>query len=232
MSVRRRFYKTVEVTSGLGIALDGKPVKTPGKAALVLPNKNLAGAVAAEWEAQAETIKPSSMPLTKLANTAIDRVGPERTRILAEIVEYAGSDLVCYRAAEPPGLVQRHATLWDPIVDWARTELEAPFETIVGIRHRPQPSLALERTGEAFAACDDFTLAGLHNIMTLSGSALIALMLAWQQLSAAKAWAAAHADEDYQIAQWGQDEEAAERRQRRHAELTACCRFIELCRAE
>ncbi len=230
MSARRRFYKTVEVTSALGIALDGKPVKTPGKRVLVLPNPDMAKAVATEWDAQVETIKPSSMPFTKLANTAIDRVGPERTHILAEMVDYAGSDLVCYRAAEPPGLVERHAALWDPVVEWARTELGAPFETVVGIRHRPQPSLALERIGQAFATCDDFTLAGLHNIMTLSGSALIALMFKHGRLTADAAWSAAHADEDFQIAQWGQDEEAAERRQRRHAEFTACCRFVEFCR--
>jgi chaperone required for assembly of F1-ATPase len=232
MSQRRRFYKTVEVTAELSIALDGRPVKTPGKALLALPTEALARAVADEWAAQGEKIKPSTMPLTKLANTAIDRVGPEVPRIAAEMVEYAGSDLVCYRAGRPPDLVARQAALWNPIVDWALGELDAPFRIAIGIMHLPQPPEALGAMEAAFAATGKFGLAGLHNIMSLTGSALIALMFARGSLSAEAAWAAAHADEDYQIAQWGQDEEAAERRRRRHSEFIAWCRFVELCRDE
>ena len=132
MTARRRFYKTVAVTDDLSIALDGRPVKTPVKARLQLPTKALAQAIAAEWDAQGEKIDPATMLFTKLANTAIDRVAPDRARIVAEVLDYANSDLVCYRAGHPPPLVERQAKVWDPVVDWARTVLDAPYEVTVG----------------------------------------------------------------------------------------------------
>ena len=139
----RRFYKTVSVTDDLGIALDGRPVKTPAKTPLRLPTRALAETVAAEWDAQGEKIDAASMILTKLANTAIDRVAPDRQRIEAEVLDYASSDLVCYRADRPPDLVDRHTREWDPVVDWARTALDAPFEVTVGVIHKAQPETAV-----------------------------------------------------------------------------------------
>jgi chaperone required for assembly of F1-ATPase len=196
----------------------------------MLPTPALAEAVAAEWQAQGDRIRPATMPLTRLANTAIDRVGPERARILAEMVSYAGSDLVCYRAAAPPALVARQARHWDAVVEWAQAALDVHFLVAVGVVHRKQPARALEAMATAFAALGDFEIAALHNIMTLTGSALLALMLARRAIAPDAAWHAAHVDEDFQIEQWGEDEEATQRRAARHKEFLACCRFLELCR--
>ena len=231
MTARRRFYKTVTVTDDNGVALDGRVVKTPMKAPLRLPNRALAEAVAAEWEAQGEKIMPSTMYFTKLANTAIDRVGAHRAEILAELLEYAGSDLVCYRADRPEALVARQAEHWNPVVDWARTVLDAPMEVTVGVIHTPQPETALKAIASALTELDDFQVAAFHGVMTIGGSALVALMVARGVMSAEAAWETCHVDEDYQIAIWGEDEEAAERRARRYVEFMACCRVLELSRA-
>lgn len=230
MTARRRFYKTVAVTDDLSIALDGRPVKTPVKARLQLPTKALAQAIAAEWDAQGEKIDPATMLFTKLANTAIDRVAPDRARIVAEVLDYANSDLVCYRAGHPPPLVERQAKVWDPVVDWARTVLDAPYEVTVGIVHKPQPEAAIAAYGSALSSLNAFELAGHYTVMTLTGSALIALMIARGALMLESAWAAAHVDEDYQIEQWGEDDEAKARRDIRHAEFESCCRFLTLSR--
>ena len=230
MTKRRRFYKDVTVTPDLGIALDGRPVKTPLKAPLRLPTQALADAVAAEWAEQGDEIKPEVMTLTKLANTAIDRVAEHRQAIVDEIIGYANSDLVCYRTDRPPELVASHVKFWDPVVDWARTDLDAPFEVIDGIIHRPQPEAALAAFGVAVQALSDFELAAFHSIMTLTGSALIAMMLARKATVPEAAWITAHVDEDYQIEHWGQDAEAQARRAARYAEFMACCRFLALAR--
>lgn len=228
MTTRRRFYKDVTVTEDLGIALDGRPVRTPMKALLRLPTRALAEAVAAEWAAQGEDIKPAGMYLTKLANTAIDRVAEQRPAIEGEIRDYANSDLVCYRVDRPPQLVESQRKAWDPIVDWARTDLDAPFEVTDAIIHRPQPDAALAAFGEALKSLSDFELAAFHSIMTLTGSALVAMMLARRATVPEAAWIAAHVDEDYQIEQWGQDAEAQARRAARYTEFMACCRFLAL----
>jgi chaperone required for assembly of F1-ATPase len=230
MTSRLRFYKDVAVTEDLGIALDGRAVKTPLKAPLRLPTRALAEAVAGEWAGQEAEIKPATMILTKLANTAIDRVAQGRARIEAEVLDYAGSDLVCYRADRPPDLVQRHVRHWDPVIDWARVALDAPFEVTVGVVHNPQPPAALAAHALALKDLSDFHLAAYHSIMTLTGSALIAMMLARRATVPEAAWLAAHVDEDYQIEQWGEDAEAVARRAARFAEFMACCRFMELAR--
>jgi len=224
----KRFYKLVSVTAENGIALDGKPVKTPKKLPLQLPALTLAEAVAAEWQAQGETINPHAMPLTKLANTALDRIAPDRHPILLELVDYAGSDLVCYRADRPPGLVARQNLAWDPVVDWALTTLDAPFAVVTGVMHHPQPPEALRAVGVALENCSAFEIAGLHTLTTLTGSALLALMLHRHAISEDAAWSAAHVDEDYQIEMWGEDHDAKSRRAARHKEFAACCRFLAL----
>jgi len=230
MTARRRFYKVVSVSDDLGIALDGRAIKTPSKAVLQLPTAALADAVAAEWAGQGETIDPASMLFTRLANTAIDRVRPDRARIEAEVTEYAGSDLVFYRADTPETLAQRHAAQWDPVVDWARTALDAPFVVTTSLVHKAQPESALRAHAAAIAALNDFELAAFYTVMTLTGSALLATMLARGAMTPEAAWAAAHVDEDFQIEQWGEDEEASARRAARHAEFEACCRFMALAR--
>lgn len=230
MTSRRRFYKDVTVTDDLGIALDGRLVKTPLKAPLQLPTRALAEAVAAEWAGQEAEIKPATMILMKLANTAIDRVRGDRARIEQEVLDFANSDLVCYRADRPPDLVQRHVKSWDPILDWARMALDAPFAVAQGVMHQPQPETALAAHALALKELSDFELAAYHSVMTLTGSALIAMMLARRAILPEAAWLAAHVDEDYQIEHWGQDAEAQARRAARYAEFMACCRFLELAR--
>jgi len=227
----KRFYKDVTVTPGNGIALDGKPVKTPAKLPLVVPTGALAEAIAEEWRQQSETINPHAMPLTKLANTAIDRIAPDHHPALQEIVDYAGSDLVCYRADRPPELVARQKAAWDPVIDWALTALDAPFEQVTGVTHHLQPPEALRAVAIAIEGCSPFEIAALHNLTTLTGSAILSLMLFRQAIGEEEAWRAAHVDEDYQIEQWGEDHEAKQRRISRHAEFLACTRLLRLLRA-
>ena len=226
----KRFYKLVTVTEKLGITLDGKTVKTPLKAPLVLPNRALADAVAAEWEAQKEFINPHAMPLTKLADTAIDRAMAEKSAIIAEILAFAGSDMVCYRAGRPETLVTRHSTHWDPIIVWARSELKADFETVSTITHKPQSAAALRALENHIAALDPFSFVAVHNLTTLTGSALLGLMLAAGAISGDTGWRAANVDEDWQIETWGEDAEAMARRKARLNEFSACVNFVNLAR--
>jgi chaperone required for assembly of F1-ATPase len=228
MKGRRRFYKTVSVTPDGALLLDGRPVKTPMKAALVLPTMALARAVAEEWQAQGEKIDPASMPLTRLANTAIDRVMPDRARIVAEILQFAGSDLICYRAEAPPDLIERQALAWNPVLDWAVAELDAAFVVTAGMVHRPQPEAALKAVEAHLQGHDPFVLAALYNLMTFTGSLLIAAMTIAGRLEPEAAWRAAHTDEEYQIEQWGEDAEARQRQDLRYREFLACCRFASL----
>jgi chaperone required for assembly of F1-ATPase len=224
----KRFYKSVAVTGQFGIVLDGRSVKTPLKAPLVLPNRALAEAVAAEWDAQIEVINPHAMPLTKLANTAVDRAVAERLKISAEILEFAGSDMVCYRAESPEGLVLHQTTHWDPIIAWARSDLNAGFETVSTITHKIQPSAALQALEAHITTLDPFSFVVIHNLTTLTGSALLAAMVAAGKIPADGAWQAANVDEDWQIGTWGEDPEAATRRAGRFKEFSACVKVVNL----
>jgi chaperone required for assembly of F1-ATPase len=224
----KRFYKSVAVTDQLGIALDGRTVKTPLKTALVLPNRALANAVAAEWDAQVDVINPHAMPLTKLANTAIDRAIPERPKIAAEILEFAGSDMVCYRAEAPEGLVLRQTTHWDPVIAWARSDLNVSFTTVSTITHKRQLLAALKAMETHIASLDPFSFVAVHNLTTLTGSVLLAAMVAAGKIPLDAAWLAANVDEDWQIETWGEDAEATARRAGRFSEFSACMRFVNL----
>jgi chaperone required for assembly of F1-ATPase len=227
----KRFYQTVDVTegeSGFGIALDGRPVRTPLKHPLVLPTRSLAEAIAAEWLGQDEVIDPANMPLTRLANTAHDRVAPRMAEIVAEIATYAGNDLVCYRAEGPDSLVLRQAQHWDPIVQRIEREIGGRFILVQGVIHHSQPAETIARLTARLERRDAFTLTGLHTMMTLTGSALIAEAVTCGFVTAETAWAAAHVDEDWQIEQWGADDEAAARRVIRQAEFAQSARFAGL----
>jgi chaperone required for assembly of F1-ATPase len=224
----KRFYKDVSIGDDRSILLDGRGVKTPMKASFVLPTKALAEAVADEWRAQDKLINPALMPLTKLANTAIDRVGAERAHVANEVVAFAGNDLVCYRAEEPTALIVLQAKAWDPVLSWARTALDAEYRIATGVVHVAQPDAALKAVEQHVTTLDDFALTAVHNAMTLTGSALLALMLHARAISAKHAWAAAHVDEDFQISQWGEDFEAAARRTHRNAEFEATAHFLAL----
>ena len=229
----KRFYKDVGLGATLGgfaILLDGRPVKTPSKNGLLLPREALADRVATEWASQGAHIDPKAMPLTKLCNTAIDRVQGREDEIAQEIAGYAGSDLVCYRAAQPRTLVAAQAAAWDPILAWARERLGAAFQPVTGLVHVAQPAQSLARVRSALDAHDAFAMCALHNITTLTGSALLALAHADGRLDLETAWSAAHVDEDYQVAAWGADEEAAARRAFRWREVQAAGDLLRLAR--
>lgn len=231
----KRFYKEVTVTGdapSFSIVLDGRPVRTPMKAALALPTRALAEAVAREWRAQDEFVDPRGMPVTRLSNTAIDRVAGDRARIAGEIAAYAGSDLVCYRAEEPEGLVARQAEVWDPIIAWVEERLGGRFILAAGIVHRQQPEPMLEAFRARLLSLDAFTLTALHEMASVTGSALIALAVAEGRLGPEKAWTAAHLDEDWQIAQWGPDAEAQARRAARKADFDAAVDLLALNNAQ
>ncbi|NJM29863.1 MAG: ATPase [Rhizobiales bacterium] len=228
MNTRRRFYKLAAVTPGNGVALDGRPLRTPLKQSLILPTLELAEAIAAEWQAQGEKIEPETMYLTKLANTAIDRMPIHRAAIEQELVDYAGSDLICYRAEAPPDLAKRQAEHWDPVLKWVLKELGASFAVACGVMHRQQSAETLEAYRSRIGAMNPFKTTSLHTLTTLTGSALASLMLVEQAIDPGAAWAATHVDEDYQIEHWGWDHEAKHRRDRRHAEFFAAVRFAEL----
>jgi chaperone required for assembly of F1-ATPase len=230
--VLNRFYKQAtvgETDGGFALLLDGKTAKTPAKKRLVLPGRALAGAIAAEWEAQESEINPATMPLTRLANLAIDRVGEEAASIREEIVRYASSDHVLYRAGEPEGLVALQAAHWDPILEWACSTLGARFILAEGIKFVAQPEAALAAVRDETKKWPvPFALAALASLTSLAGSALTALALAHRRLTAVEAWNAAHVDEDWNTRQWGEDAEAASRRTQRFSEFEAAAKMLAL----
>lgn len=226
----KRFYKTVLVTADLGIALDGKPVRTPGKCPLILPNAVLAEAVADEWRAQAGDIDPHSMPLTGLANAAIERIAPDPRAFAASLASYGESELLCYRAEAPPSLVARQNAAWEPILQWACDRFGVRFTRVTGIMHRPQPVETLVRLGTAMAGFGAFELAALSPIVTISGSLVIALAVADGALADDAAFDAAHLDELWQAEQWGEDDFALDQRAAHRADFLAACRFLRLLR--
>lgn len=228
----RRFYKEASIgdVAPFQILLDGRAVKTPKKRALAVPTKALALAIADEWQAQVDTVDPSRMPLTRFANTAIDAVSETLDAVAADIVAYAGSDLVCYRAETPDELVALQSRDWNPIVAWADATLDARFRVVPGVIHVEQSSETLAAVGRALTPHDAFRLTGLHVLTTLTGSALLALALESKAVTADAAWNAAHVDEDYQISLWGEDAEASARRRGRRAEFDAAWRWLALLR--
>jgi chaperone required for assembly of F1-ATPase len=227
----KRFYKRATARPAEGgweIALDGRPVKTPARAALVVPSEALADAVAAEWEAQEDKVDPRSMPLTGLANAAIDRVAPDPESFARSLALYGESDLTCYRAEDPAALVARQEERWDPLIAWARRRFDVDFEIVFGIVHRPQPPATLERLRHAVVALGAFELAALAPLVTISGSLLIALALAEGASDVDTAWAAATLDEAFQAEHWGEDQQAAAALEARRRDFEAANRFLEL----
>lgn len=229
----RRFYKDVSLgVSGPPprhtILLDGRTARTPGRRELTLPTQPLAEAVATEWAAQTTHIDPGHMPLTRLVNTAIDGVADRRAEVAADVVKYAGSDLLCYRADFPDGLIARQRAHWDPVLDWAADVLGARFVVADGLMPVAQPPEAIARIAAAVEPLDAFRLTALHVQTTLMGSALLALAVVAGRLTPEAAWAAAHVDEDWQISEWGEDAEAMARRERRWGEMRAAAALVGL----
>jgi chaperone required for assembly of F1-ATPase len=233
-SLPKRFYKEVSVEpdgGGFGLRLDGKPVRTPAKSLLVLPNAAMAEAVADEWRAQGERIDPETMPLTKLANSVIDGVLGREAAVVGDMLGYAAADLVCYRAAGPEGLAAAQARHWDPVLAFAKAELEAPLNVAEGVMHVTQPDGSLKAIRGRLERFDAWSLAALHVLTGLMGSALLALAVALERVTPEEAWQAAHVDEDWQIRLWGEDREATDRRKRRWREAEAAARFGRLAGA-
>jgi chaperone required for assembly of F1-ATPase len=230
----RRVYARVETRSvdgSWGVALDGKPVRTPAKHELAVPGQALASEIAAEWDAQRDEVRPATMPLYRLAATAIDRTPARRDLVVAETADYAGTDLVCYRAAHPPALVARQHAVWQPLIDWAALRYDAPLAVTTGIVPAAQSPAALRAFAAVVATQDDFRLTALHTLTAASGSLVIALAILEGRLDAEAAFTASQLDETFQIETWGEDAEAAARRHTLAADIAAAARFIALLAA-
>jgi chaperone required for assembly of F1-ATPase len=224
----KRFYTSVSVTADGGIALDNRIVKTPAKVPLLLPNAALAEAVADEWRAQEDVVNPHLMPFTGLANAAIDRVAPDMPAFALGLAAYAESELLCYRAAEPPALVARQDAVWNPVLDWARGRFDISFTLVTGIMHQAQPDRMLSRLAQAVATYDAWALAPLNPIITISGSLVVALAVAEGHMAPDAAFDAAHLDELWQAEQWGEDDFALEARALHRRDFLSACHFLNL----
>ena len=212
--------------------LDARPVRTPGKRTLVVPSAPLAEAISGEWSVQGETVDPMAMPLTRLANTALDIVGERREEVVAEIAGYGETDLVCYRVERPEELRRRQEAAWDPLVAWIEEEYGARLLVTTGLIPAPQPSEAVDALREAVTAFDDFVLAAFQRATGAVGSIVLALAMTAGRITAEEAWASSVVDESYQADRWGQDGEAEEARDVLRRELAAADRFIALCRSQ
>jgi len=226
----KRFYKAVTIEAednGFSVRLDGRPVRTPARNVLVLPTQDAALLVAQEFSSQQEVIDPAKMPVTRLANTALDGVASDPQPVLEDILRFASSDLLCYRAGHPQPLVDRQNEFWDPVLEWAQLVLGANMALAEGVMHVEQPREAIAAIGLRLKNYrDPFVIAALHVITSLTGSALLALAVAEGHMDSEEAWLAAHVDEDWNISQWGEDAEARESRERRRSEMMAAASLI------
>ncbi|OYY69701.1 ATP12 family chaperone protein [Sphingomonas sp. 28-63-12] len=227
----KRFWKDVRITTGPAghaIELDGRPVRTPGRLPLALPYPALAAAIADEWRAVTGDIDPRTMPLTGLANVAIERIAADPLPFIANIAAYAESDLLCYRAEAPEELIARQAAAWDPLLDWARQRYDIHIEVVHGITHRAQPPLMLARLADAVAARNAYELAGLSPIVTITGSLIAGLALIDGAADANQIWHAAQIDEAWQVEKWGDDDFAIATRIAHRGDFDAGVRFLAL----
>ncbi len=227
----KRFWKEVEVASedgGWGIRLDGRPVKTPARASLVVPSKALADAIADEWRSVGENVDPRTMPLTGIANAAIDRVVPEKEAFAAGLARYAEADLACYRAEGPHELIDRQEQSWNSLLAWARRRYDVDFATTTGITHVTQPAATVERLSHAVEALDPFRLAGLSPLVTIGGSLVGALAVLERALTSEQVWDAVSLDDAWQLERWGSDAEAEAALENRRHDFLAAARFLEL----
>jgi chaperone required for assembly of F1-ATPase len=227
----KRFWKTVEVVperDGWTIHLDGRPVRTPARDAFVVPTQALAQAVAEEWRSADEEIDPRAMPLTGLANAAVDRVAPDRAAFANGLAQYGETDLACYRSEWPPELVERQAKAWDALLAWARRRYDIDFAITSGLIHVPQPQATVEQLAHAVGALDAFRLAGLSPLVTVGGSLIAGLAVAEKAMNADRAWDAVSVDDRWQLEQWGADSEAETALENRHGDFLAGARFLDL----
>jgi chaperone required for assembly of F1-ATPase len=227
----KRFWKSVTVERGEGgwtVALDGRPVKTPARATLALPNEALANAIAEEWRGVGETIDPRAIPLTGLANAAIDRVAADPAAFASGLARYAEADLLCYRAHGPKLLIARQDEAWDPLLAWARRRYDLDFLVTSGVMHVSQPAATVEQLGHAVAALDPLQLAGLSPPVTIGGSLVAALAVLENAVAPDAAWDAVSLDDRWQAEQWGADAEAEAALETRRRDFLAGANFLDL----
>jgi chaperone required for assembly of F1-ATPase len=227
----KRFWKEVVVepeVGGWGILLDGRPVKTPARAPLVVPTQALADGIAGEWRSVEGEIDPRAMPLTGLANAAIDRVTPAKEAFAEGLARYAEADLACYRAEGPRALVDRQACSWDAMLGWARRRYDVDFAVTTGVTHVTQPAATVERLAHAVAALDPFRLAGLSPLVTIGGSLIGGLAVLEKALTAAQTWDAVSVDDQWQLERWGSDAEAEAALENRRRDFFAAASFLHL----
>ncbi len=227
----KRFWTKADAVArdgGWAVELDGKPLRTPAREPLVVPSQALAQAMAGEWAAIEERVDPRSMPLTGIANAAIDRVAPDRAGFASGLALYAEGDLACYRAEAPRELVRRQAEQWDALLGWARRRFDVDFQTTSGIIHVAQPQGTVDRLARAVAAMDAFRLAALSPMVTIGGSLVAALAVAEGAMGVEAAWDAVSIDERWQLEQWGSDAEAEVTLDNRRRDFLAAARFLEL----
>ena len=224
----KRFWTDVSVDAEGVVRLDGKPVRTPGRVPLALPYPALTEAVVAEWQAVTGEIDPRAMPMTGLSNAAIDRIAPDPLAFAANLASFGESDLLCYRAPEPPPLIARQAELWDPLLAWAQARYDVHFEIVHGIMHNAQPVATVARLLEALRSRSAWELAGLSPVVTIGGSLIAALALVERAASAEDVWRAVEADEDWQTEQWGRDEISVAALESRRRDFFAGAHFLDL----
>jgi len=231
----KRFYKQVSIApveGGFGVLMDGKSVKTPARHTLALPTEKLANAIAAEWQEQGEEVVVSSMPLLRLANTAIDGVSANRENVINAILRFGENDLVCYRAHQPPELAARQRAGWDPLLDWVAQRHGARMRVAQGLNHVDQPPETLAALRQPLESLDAFALAGLHVVASITGSLVLALTVLDDALSGARAFELSRIDEAYQAEKWGEDAEATKRATALARELDKAVELIGLARTD
>lgn len=231
----RRFWKEASIAAeagGFGVLLDGRPVRSPAKAPLVLPTEDLARAVAAEWDALGDVIDSHTMPFTCSANAAIDRVAPRHGEVVAMIAAYGDCDLLCYRAEAPEALVARQAAAWDPMLDWMKSRHDIALAPVTGVMHQPQHPDAIQKIQEITRAMSAFELTGFHDLVSLSGSFVLGLAAAGRAGSAEELWALSRIDETWQAEQWGRDHEAEEAAALKAQAFAHAMRLVALSRVE
>ncbi|WP_299637366.1 ATP12 family protein [uncultured Ruegeria sp.] len=227
----KRFWKNstvVEADGGFTVELDGRRVKTPAKAGLILPTRPMAEAVAAEWDAQEKEVDPAEMPFTRSANAAIDKVRIQHREVADMLADYGDSDLLCYRATHPQELQDRQTTEWDPALDWAETALSARLVPVAGVLHQPQSGTALATLRSRVRGLDAFQLAAFHDLVSLSGSLILGFAAAMNWRKPDEIWRISRLDETWQIEQWGHDEEAHQVAEAKKTAFMHAKRFFDL----
>ena len=227
----KRFWKSAQAIQndqGWGVELDGRPLRTPARKPLSVPAQQLAEAIAGEWNAAEDEIDPRAMPLTGLANAAIDRVAPDKQSFASGIAKYAEADLACYRAEGPQGLIDSQAEHWDELLAWGRRRFDVDFRTTSSLLHVDQPPATVDRLAHAVSALDPYRLAGLSPLVTIGGSLLAALGVLEEAFPPEWAWEAVSVDDRWQLEQWGSDAEAEAALDNRRRDFLAAARFLEL----